>query len=72
MTDAELIGYCRIHASTQRALFNEEQINRMLALANYPSGYVRQVETGWYSLHKRMTLLCDIAEARMQQEKSNG
>ena len=30
MTDAELIGYCDIHCETERALFNDRQINRML------------------------------------------
>lgn len=74
MTDRELIGYCRIHCTTERALFHADHINRMLALAGYPEGFVKRVD-GWLSVHEPMRELCDLAEARLQDAsgvKENG
>lgn len=62
MNDQELIGYCRIHCRTERALFSDTHINRMLKLA----GYTRTVR-GWHSVHEEMEQLCDEAEKRMGQ-----
>ena len=61
MTDRELIGYCDIHCESERALFNERQINRMIELAGYPSGFVREVCVGWYSVHEEMKELVRLA-----------
>lgn len=64
MTDRELIGYCRLHCKTERALFHADHINRMLELAGHPEYYVRRVD-GWLSVHDPMEHLCDLAEARL-------
>lgn len=61
MTDTELIGYCEIHCTTERALFHSKHINRMAALAGVNEG----VPTGWYSMHDLMEQLCVQARARM-------
>ena len=70
MTDAELIGYCDIHCETERALFNDRQINRMLELAGYPDGFVRDVRVGWYSVHQEMKELVRLARERVGCEPS--
>jgi hypothetical protein len=67
MTDEELVGYCRLHCETPRALFNATQVNRMLALAGHPQGYVKSVPEGWYSVHDRMKTLCRLATERMMK-----
>jgi hypothetical protein len=64
MTDRELIGYCRLHCKTERALFSADHVNRMLKLAGHPAGYVQRVD-GWLSAHEEMTHLCDLAEKRL-------
>ena len=64
MTDQQLIGYCRLHCTTERALFHADHINRMLELAGHPAGYVRRVD-GWLSVHEEMQHLCDLAQARI-------
>lgn len=58
MNDEELIGYCEIHCTTPRALFNEEQINRMTKLARLD---LAPIEKGWYSMHEEMETLCKRA-----------
>lgn len=63
MDDLELIGYCEIHCTTERALFAAEHVNRMIELAGYPPGFMRQ--GGWVSAHEEMQELCDLARARM-------
>jgi hypothetical protein len=70
MTDAELIGYCDIHCETERALFNERQINRMIELAGYPDEFVREVRVGWYSVHQEMKELVRLARERVGSEPS--
>lgn len=64
MTDRELIGYCRLHCTTERALFHARHINRMLELAGHPEGFVKRVD-GWLSVHDEMQVLCDLAEKRL-------
>lgn len=64
MTDRELIGYCRLHCKTERALFNANHVNRMLELAGHPDGFVKRVN-GWLSVHDEMLELCDLAEKRI-------
>lgn len=65
MTDNELIGYCESHCKTERALFVGEHINRMLALAGHPDGYVQEVpKDQWLSVHGEMENLCRIARKR--------
>lgn len=63
MTDIELIGYCEIHCTTERALFSAEHVNRMIELAGNPPGFKRQ--NGWVSAHAEMQELCDLARARL-------
>ncbi len=69
MNDKELIGYCEIHCTSERALFNEKQINRMIALAGYPPNFVNSVRSGWYSLHEEMEELCRLAKINMNPPK---
>jgi hypothetical protein len=67
MSDQGLIAYCRLHCTTERALFSAQQVNRILALAGHPQGYVTRVD-GWISVHEDPMLhLCDLAEARLAE-----
>lgn len=67
MTDNELIGYAEIHCKTERAMFNANQIDRMLELAGDPPGFVtRPVRPGWYSVHENMEELCKLARERQK------
>lgn len=68
MTDAELIGYCEIHCTSDRALFHSNHINRMLELAGHPEGYVHSVSEGFYSAHDEMQNLVDRARARIKAQ----
>lgn len=71
MEDKELIGYCRIHCQTERALFSGTHINRIIALAGYPTHFVREVPPKqFFSMHEDMKELCDLAEAKPVQEIS--
>lgn len=66
MSDVDLIGYCEIHCTTERALFVGEHINRMIELAGSPPPYVACVPAdGWYSVHEEMAELCALARARI-------
>jgi ribosomal protein L17 len=66
MTDRELIGYCRIHCTTERALFHRQHVNRMLDLAKHPD-YFARVDQEWLSIHEgEMLPLCDRAEERLK------
>jgi len=71
MDDEHLIGYCEIHCQTERALFSDTHINRMIALAGYPKDFPRTV-TGWYSMHEEMQELCDLAKERVKSPASEG
>lgn len=72
MDDEFLIGYCDLHCESERALFNSEQINRMLALAGHPDGFVRAVPAGrWMSVHGEMKELCRLARERLKSQKSS-
>ena len=61
MTEPQLIGYGDIHCETERALFNERQINRMIERAGFPDGFVREVGVGWYGVHHEMKELVRLA-----------
>lgn len=53
MDDQNLIGYCEIHCTTEKALFSGEQISRMIRLAGQPKGYVQAshfFKDGWYTV----------------------
>jgi hypothetical protein len=61
MTDEQLIGYCAIHCTTERTLFSDTQINRMLALAGHPPEYEQRVSV-WLSVRAvDMLPLCEMA-----------
>lgn len=62
MSDKDLIGYCEMHCQSERALFNEDQINRMIELAGIP---IERRVVGWHSLHENMEKLCELARERM-------
>ena len=70
MTDEELIGYCELHCTTERALFHVDHLDRMLELAGRPDGYVKTCKdwvTKWYSVHEdEMLPLCNLARERMR------
>jgi hypothetical protein len=44
MTDKELIGFCEIHCHSPEPLFKGEDINRLLALAEFPPDYTTKLE----------------------------
>lgn len=70
MNDEDLIGYCEIHCTTERALFSGVQVNRMIELAGFPSTFVSGVKSsGWFSIYQEMQELCDLARARLQPTK---
>lgn len=69
MTDDQLISYCDSHCESQRALFNKEQIARMIELAGNPEGYptpedIRGGVREWISVHKEMKELVNLANSR--------
>ena len=66
MNDDELIGYCDLHSTTPRALFNGEQINRMIELAGNPDGYEKVNPDSWLSAHESMQELCKRARQRQK------
>ena len=73
MTDSELIGYCRLHCRTPRALFNGKQVNRMIELAGFPDGWLTDIVDDpeiWIPVHEEMLELCDLAEKRLSKEDS--
>lgn len=66
MNDRDLIGYCEIHCQTERALFKGDDVNRMIQLAGYPEGFVRQVPGHqFFSLHEEMEELVKLSRARL-------
>ena len=75
MTDEELIGYCELHCTTERALFHVDHLDRMLELAGRPDGYVKTCKdwvTKWYSVHEdEMLPLCNLARERMRANDPN-
>ena len=68
-SDDELIGYCDIHAESERGLFSAEMIIRMQALA----GIEPQHElSGFYPMHEGMKELCRLARARAATQAAEG
>jgi hypothetical protein len=65
MNDDELIGYCEIHCTTERALFSANQINRMIVLAGL--GDHNALTPGWYPMHEEMQELVDLARAAKKE-----
>lgn len=74
MTDEILIGYCDYHCETPRALFNSEQIIRMIKLSNaYP--WYSDIDpknpptlAPWCSLHDEMKNLVELARGNLHRE----
>ena len=65
MNDKELLGYCEIHCTTQRAMFSADHLNILFELA----GANRRV-TGWHSAHEDVVMpLVREARRRMAQPK---
>lgn len=72
MNDRDLIGYCEIHCQTERALFKGDDVNRMLQLAGYPEGFVREVPGHqFFSLHDEMEELVKLSKARLLKPSSS-
>jgi hypothetical protein len=70
MTDAELIGYCDIHAETERALFSGAHINRMFKLAGiFEEERYCCNEKFFYPMKGEMKQLVSLARARMRKPK---
>jgi hypothetical protein len=44
MTDKELVGFFEIHCQSDDPLFKGEDVNRLLALAEFPPDYAAKVE----------------------------
>lgn len=64
MSDEELIGYCAIHCTTERALFHISHINRMLKLAGREELSHRD-HGEWHSMHEDMEqLVKEVREKR--------
>lgn len=62
----ELIGYCEIHCTTERALFSGKQIIDILRLADDQDGWESYIDpTEWLSMHEEMAELCEKARARL-------
>ncbi len=65
MSDEELINYCAIHCTTERALFHISHVNRMLKLAGREE--ISQQDHGeWLQLWDEMEIL--VKEARENLE----
>lgn len=72
MNDRDLIGYCEIHCQTERALFKGDDVNRMIQLAGYPEGFVREVPGHqFFSLHDEMEELVKLSKARLLKPSSS-
>ena len=75
MEDIDLIGYCEIHCTTQRALFSKEHLARMLELAGSPKEYIkpndlRKLKHDFLPVFEEaMIPLCEMARKRMTQPK---
>lgn len=63
-----LIGYCRIHATTQRALFSGIQIKEMYRLAGEEVPEIP--DDTWCTLKEEMLNLCDLALKRLSDSRS--
>ncbi|MFA5202788.1 MAG: hypothetical protein WC708_00030 [Lentisphaeria bacterium] len=72
-TDEELIGYCRIHSQTQRALFHEMHVVRMLRMAGREEE-ARSIEEdgmGFYSIHEdEMEPIAAAADEYIKRKKA--
>lgn len=72
-TDEELIGYCRIHSQTQRALFHEMHVVRMLRMAGREEE-ARSIEEdgmGFYSIHgDEMEPIAAAADEYIKRKKA--
>lgn len=69
MTDQEfndLIGYCRLHCRTDRALFHRDMVNKVLKLA----GINDRMDVEWASIHHEMDKWCDLAVAKRKQPEN--
>lgn len=70
MDDQSFINYCKIHCTTQRALFSGEDVNRMIDLAANAFFNYRKVKPGeFYSLHDEMEHLCHWAQKNLNECK---
>jgi hypothetical protein len=65
MNDDELIGYCSFHCQSERALFNAEQINRMLILSGNPFRIANIPNGQWRSVHEEMEEMCSLARLNL-------
>ena len=71
MNDDELIGYCSIHCTTERALFHRDHINRMVELAGNPPGFTRVVDEEFLSAKESMRRLVELARERQKAKDRN-
>lgn len=74
MNDLELIGYCRIHCQTERALFNGGHIQRMIRLAGSPKGFINPdmlKADEFYTAKHEMEELCTLASLRLEVQAKN-
>lgn len=65
MEDLDLIGYCELHCTTERALFSAEHINRMYELAGRPKWMNPIPAKMFISMHENMEELCRLARQRL-------
>ncbi len=57
MTDEGFLGYCEIHCSAPRPRFNSQQVNRLIALADYPEFAVNEVPPNqWFELDEQQIM----------------
>lgn len=72
-TDEELIGYCRIHSQTQRALFHEMHVVRMLRMAGREeeAQSIEKDGMGFYSIYEdEMKPIADAADEYLKRKRA--
>ena len=73
MNDKEFLGYLETHGQTPRALTIGRDVNRLLALAGHPEGYIEKVkDDDWFCLPLEASEpLIDMARARLAHPQCN-
>ena len=63
-TDKELIDYCSLHCTTERALFHKDMVSKMFKLAGHDPNHYDLPE--WLSLHAGMENLVRDARRKLR------
>ena len=73
MNDQDFLSYLETHGETPRALTIGRDVNRLLALAGHPDGYIEKVaDDRWFNLYTETSApLIAMARARLAHPQCN-